>query len=201
MKLLCSLHVILEGKKNLDRLKFPMVKREEENERRIVCYLACRTLIPRANGGPWQFWSRGGLVVRLPASDRVEPGSIPCGVALGFPHAGRWVFLEDLLFHPPSYSGVVPYSPRFASVAPGLKTSMLTGLPTKPAATNFKWGINDSKLHCILIDMRDLKLHNIEVLRADEGDEVSMEQRRNDRAGETRDRLENPPTKGIVRRD
>ncbi|KAJ8868728.1 hypothetical protein PR048_030267 [Dryococelus australis] len=42
---------------------------------------------------------------------------------------------------------------------------------------------------------------NIEVLRADEGVEVSMEQHRNERAGETGDPRENSPTNGIVRHD
>ncbi|KAJ8871132.1 hypothetical protein PR048_027436 [Dryococelus australis] len=44
--------------------------------------------------------------------------------------------------------------------------------------------------------------HNIEVLRSVEGcSEVSMKQRRNERAGETGDPREKPPTSGIVRHD
>ncbi|KAJ8874431.1 hypothetical protein PR048_025280 [Dryococelus australis] len=42
---------------------------------------------------------------------------------------------------------------------------------------------------------------NIEVLRTDEGDEVSMERRRGGRVGETGDPREDPPTNGIVRHD
>ncbi|KAJ8874242.1 hypothetical protein PR048_025085 [Dryococelus australis] len=68
---------------------------------------------------------RGGLVVRLLVSHLREPGSIPSGVAPGFPHvkilpenvAGRRVFSgfsRFLRFH----SGAVPYSPRFTLFHP-----------------------------------------------------------------------------------
>ncbi|KAJ8898075.1 hypothetical protein PR048_003435 [Dryococelus australis] len=69
---------------------------------------------------------RGSVVVRLLASHRGDPGSIPGGVTTGFPHvrivlddaAGRrWFFFSGISrFSPLLHSGAAPYSTRFTRI-------------------------------------------------------------------------------------
>ncbi|KAJ8887587.1 hypothetical protein PR048_013804 [Dryococelus australis] len=162
---------------------------------------------------------RGGVGVRLLTPHLGETGSIPGGVTAGFLHVG--IVTDDATGFDVSPSplvtpGAVPYSPRFALIGsqdlsvesrPDLFTRMkiidwplvlaaglARGDRLHPTASPGGWppGRRSHELSANLASPHTTNLYT---------HDESMEQRQNERAGETGDLREILPTSGIVRHD
>ncbi|KAJ8874301.1 hypothetical protein PR048_025147 [Dryococelus australis] len=157
----------------------------------------------------------GGVVVRLLPSHLGEPGSIPGEVVFGFSYVGivpddavgRRIFSGICCF-PRPYVQTLPHT-RLASPSLTLNASMLRGVELRvqvPASVAI--GCSTVELF-LLAESVSGTCHagcrpTTQVKQAYSALQFSLQlqnNRRNERAGETGDPRENPPTNGIVRHD